>query len=72
VIFHGKPLEASSLNVVLEGNVKVFHFSPPTKFQTCAADEEMLSSSHAGPTVIKVPPESKMGENSKKSLAQVY
>ena len=72
MILHGEPLEAPSLNAVLEGNVKVFHFPPPTKFQTCAADELMLSSSHAGPTTVKIPPESKMGENSKKSLAQVY
>jgi hypothetical protein len=72
VILHGEPLEAPSLDAVLEGNVKVFHFPPPAKFKTCAADELMLSSSHAGPTVIKVPLESKVGEDSKKSLAQVY
>jgi hypothetical protein len=46
VILHGEPLEAPSLNAVLEGNVKVFHFPPLAKFQTCAADELMLSSSH--------------------------
>jgi hypothetical protein len=32
----------------------------------------MLPSSHPGPTRIEVPPESEMGENSKKSLAQMY
>jgi hypothetical protein len=72
VILHGEPLKASSLNAVLEGNVEVFHFPPPTKFQTRAAGELMLPSSHAGPTMIKVPPESEMGKNHKKSLAQVY
>jgi hypothetical protein len=72
VILHGEPLEAPSLKAVLEANVKVFHFPPPAKFQTCITDELMLSSSQAGPTVVKIPPESKMGENSKKSLAQVY
>jgi hypothetical protein len=32
----------------------------------------MLPSSHPGPIVIEVPLESEMGENSKKSLAQMY
>jgi hypothetical protein len=72
VILHGEPLKASSLNVVLEGNVEVFHFPPPVKFQTCTAGELMLPSSHAGSTMIKVPPESEMGKNPKKSLTQVY
>jgi hypothetical protein len=56
VILHGKPLEAPSLNTVLEGNVEIFHFPPPAKFQTRDAEELVLPSSHAGPTVIKVPP----------------
>jgi hypothetical protein len=72
VILHGEPLEAASLNAILEGNIEVFHFPPPVKFQTCAADKLMLPPSHAGPTVIKVPVESEMGKNSKKSLAHVY
>jgi hypothetical protein len=72
VILHGEPLEVSSLDVVLEGNAKIFHFPPPAKFQTSAANELMLPSSHARTTVVKVPPESKMGENSKIGLAQVY
>jgi hypothetical protein len=48
VILHVEPLEAPSLDAVLEGNVNVFHFPPTAKFQTCATDELMLSSSHAG------------------------
>jgi hypothetical protein len=32
----------------------------------------MLPSSHTGPTVIEIPPEFEMGENSEKSLAQMY
>jgi hypothetical protein len=28
VILHGEPLEAPSLDAVLEGDVKVFHFPP--------------------------------------------
>jgi hypothetical protein len=69
VILHGEPLEEPSLDAVLEGDVKVFHFSPPAKFQTGTTDKLMLSSSHTGPTVVKVPLESKVGENSKKGLA---
>ena len=72
MVLHGEPLEAPSLNVVLEGDVKVLYFPPSAKLQTSTTDELMLSSSHTGPTVVKIPPESKMGENSKKSLAQVY
>jgi hypothetical protein len=72
VILHGEPLEAPSLDAILEGDIKVFHFPPPVKLQTGAADKLMLSSSHTGPTVVKVPPESKVGENSKKGLAHVY
>jgi hypothetical protein len=72
VILHGEPLEAPSLDDVLEGDVKVFHFPPPAKLQTGTTDELMLSSSHTGPTVVKIPPESKVEENSKKGLTQVY
>ena len=42
------------------------------KLQTGTTDKLMLSSSHTGPTVVKVPLESKVGENAKKGLAQMY
>jgi hypothetical protein len=32
VILHGEPLEAPSLNVVLDGDIEVFHFPPPVNF----------------------------------------
>jgi hypothetical protein len=32
VILHGEPLEAPSLNAVLEGDIEVFHFPPSAKF----------------------------------------
>jgi hypothetical protein len=70
VILHGEPLEAPPHDAVLEGNVKVFHFPPPAKFQTCTTDELMLPSIHVVLTVVKVLPESKVGENSKTGLAQ--
>ena len=72
MILHGEPLEAPSLDAVLEGDIEVFHFPPPTKLQTGTTNKLMLPSSHTGSTVVKVPPESKVGEDSKKGLAQVY
>jgi hypothetical protein len=72
VILHGEPLEAPSLDVVLEGDVKVFHFPPPAKLQTGTTDKMMLSSIHTNLTVVKIPPEPKVGKDSKKVLAQVY
>jgi hypothetical protein len=67
MILHSEPHEAPSLNAVLEGNVEIFHFPPPAKFQTCAADELMMPCSHARPTVIKVPPKSEMGKIPRKA-----
>ena len=72
MILHGEPLEATSLDAVLERDIKVFHFPPPAKLQTSTTNKLMLPSSHTGSTVVKVPPESKVGEDSKKGLAQVY
>jgi hypothetical protein len=69
VILHGEPLKAPSLDVVLEGDIKVFYFPPPTKLQTGTTNKLMLSSGHIGPTVLKIPPESKVGKDSKKGLA---
>jgi hypothetical protein len=43
-----------------------------TKLQTCAANKLVLSPSHPGPTMIKIFPETEMGENPKKGLAQIY
>jgi hypothetical protein len=68
VILHGEPLEAPSLDAVLEGDVKVFQIPPPAKFQTGTTDKLMLSSSHTRPTVVNIHPKSKVGENSKKDL----
>ena len=72
MILHGEPLEVPSLDAVLEGDVKVFYFPPLAKLQTGTTNKLMLSSSHTRTTVVKVPPESKVGKNSKKGLAQVY
>jgi hypothetical protein len=69
MIFHDEPLKTPSFNAVLEGDIEILHFPPSVELQTCAANKLMLPSSHPRPTMIKVPPESKMGENSKKSLA---
>ena len=72
MILHGEPLEAPSLDAVLEGDVKVFHFPPPAKLQTGTTNKLMLSSNHTGPTVVKIPSEPKVGKDSKKGLAQVH
>jgi hypothetical protein len=72
VILHGEPLKAPSLDAVLEGDIKVFYFPPPAKLQIGTTDKLMLSSGHTGPTVVKIPLESKVGKDSKKGLAQVY
>jgi hypothetical protein len=72
VVLHNEPLDTPPLNVVLEGNVEVLCFPPATKHQTCAANELVLSPSHPKPTMIKVFPETEMGENLEKGLAQMY
>jgi hypothetical protein len=72
VILHDEPLKAPPLNAVLEGNVKVLCFSPATKLQACVTNELVLSPNHPRPTMIKVFPETKMGENPEKGLAQMY
>jgi hypothetical protein len=72
LILHGEPLEAPSLDAVLEGDIKVFYFPPPVEHQTSTTDKLMLSSSHTRPKVVKIPLESKVGKDSKKGLAQVY
>jgi hypothetical protein len=60
------------LDVVLERNVKVLCFPPLAKLQTCVANKLVLSPSHPGPTMIKVFPETEMGENPAKGLTQMY
>jgi hypothetical protein len=72
MIFHDEPLKTPSLNVVLQGDIEILYFPPSAKLQTCAANKLMLPPSHPGPTMIKILPESEMGENPKKSLAQMY
>jgi hypothetical protein len=72
VVFHGKPLEAPSFNVVLKGDVKVLYFPPPTKLQTGTTDKLMLSSGHTGPTVVKISSKPKVGKNPKERLAKVH
>ena len=68
MVLHNEPLETPPFNAVLKGNVEVLYFPPTTMFQTCATNELVLSPSHPGSTMIKVFPETKMGENPKKGL----
>jgi hypothetical protein len=69
VILHGKQLKVPSFNVVLEGDIKVFHFPPPVKLQTGTTDKLMLSFSHTGSRVVQIPLEHKVGKDSKKGIA---
>jgi hypothetical protein len=72
VVLHNKPLKAPPLDVVLERNVEVLCFPPLAKLQTCVANKLVLSPSHPRLTMIKVFPETEMGENPKKGLTQMY
>jgi hypothetical protein len=72
MVLHNEPLETPPLDAILEGDVEVLYFPPTTKFQTRAANELVLSPSHSGPTMIQVLPETKMGENPKIGLTQMY
>jgi hypothetical protein len=72
VVLHGEPLEVPSFNAVLDGDVKVLYFPPPVKLQTGTTDKLMLSSSHTGPTMVKISPKPKVGKNSKERLAEVH
>jgi hypothetical protein len=69
VVLHNEPLETPPLNAVLEENVEVLCFPPATKLQTYAANKLVLSPSHPESTMIKVIPETEMGENPEKGLA---
>jgi hypothetical protein len=42
MVLHGKPLEAPSLDTVLQGNVKVFNFPASAQLQAGATDQLML------------------------------
>jgi hypothetical protein len=72
VVLHNEPLKAPPLNVVFERNVEVLCFSLAMKLQTRAANKLVLAPSHLGPTMIKVFPETEMGENLEKGLAHMY
>jgi hypothetical protein len=71
VVFHGKPLEAPSFNVVLQRDVKILNFPASAKFQAGTADKLVLSSSHPRPIVVEVLPKPKMRKNSKESFAKM-
>jgi hypothetical protein len=72
VVLHNKPLKAPPLDAVLEGNVMILCFPPPAKLKTCAANKLVLSPSHPGSRMIKIFPETEVGDNPKKGLAQMY
>jgi hypothetical protein len=69
VVLHGKPLEALSLNVVIQRDIGILNLPTLAKFHASTTNKVMLSSSHPGPTVIEVLPKPKMRKNSKESFA---
>ena len=72
MVFHDEPLKAPSFDIVLERNIEILHFPSLAKLQACVANKLVLFPSHPGPIVIKILPKSEVGENPKKSLAQMY
>jgi hypothetical protein len=71
MVLHGKPLEAPSLNTVLQRDIKILNFPTSEKFQASTANKLMLSSSHPGPTMVEVLPKPKMRKNSKEIFAKM-
>ena len=71
MVLHCKPLEAPSLNIVFQGDVKILNFSASTNLQASTSNKLMLSSSHPGPTVVKVLPKPKVRKNPKEDLTKM-
>jgi hypothetical protein len=71
VILYDEPLEVPPLDAILQGDVEVICFPPTTQFQTGATNKLVLSSSHAGPTMIQILPEAEMGKNPEIGLTQM-
>jgi hypothetical protein len=71
MILHGKPLETSSLDIVLQRDVKVFSFLASAKLQTSTSNQLMLPSNHSRPTMVKVFPQAKVWKNSEEGFAEV-
>ena len=71
MVLYGKPLEAPSLNTVLQRDVKILNFPASAKFQASTANKLMLSSNHPELTMVEVLPKPKMRKNSKESFAEV-
>ena len=71
MILHNESLEAPSLNVIFQRNVKTLSLPVSAKFQASASNKLMLPSSHPGPAMIKVIPKPKVLKKSKKSFAKV-
>jgi hypothetical protein len=71
VVLHGRPLEESSFNAILQRDIKIFDFPTSAKLQASTANELVLSSSHPGPTVVEVLPKPKMRNNPKEGFAEM-
>ena len=72
VVLNNKPLQAPSLNSVLERDFKIISLPPTAHLQTSAPNQLMLPLGHSRATVIKILPQSKMWQDAKKSFDDWY
>jgi hypothetical protein len=68
VILNDKPLQAPSLDAVLEGDVEVISLPSAAHLQARTPHQLMLSSGHPRATVIQIFPQSKVWQDAKESL----
>jgi hypothetical protein len=71
VVLNNKPLQAPSLNTILERDFKIISLPPTAHLQTSAPNQLMLPPGHSRATVIQILPQSKMRQDAKISFAQV-
>jgi hypothetical protein len=69
VVLNNKPLQAPSLDTILERDFKIVSLPPTAHLQTSTPNQLMLSPGHPRATVIQVLPQSKMWQDAKKSFA---
>ena len=71
MVLNNKPLQAPSLDTILERDFKIVSLPPTAHLQTRTPNQLMLPPGHPRATVIQVLPQSKMWQDAKKSFAQM-
>jgi hypothetical protein len=69
MVLNNKPLQAPSLDTILERDFKIVSLPPMAHLQTSTPNQLMLPLGHPRATVIQVLPQSKMWQDAKKSFA---